>query len=292
MRLPPGGGVLPLDKPPGPTSHDVVVRARRALKEKRIGHTGTLDPFADGLLLLCLGPATRLSQYLTRLNKEYTASAHLGVTTDTDDVEGEIVAEGDISGVTESDVCQALKGLVGKQMQVPPVYSAKKIDGVAAHRRARRGETITPEGVPIEVYDIELLSWHTPMARFHVVCSTGTYIRALARDLGRSLAVGAHLKSLRRTRVGSIGVENAISLDGLEDPDAIADVLLDPLLALSHMTSVVITPEEAARLANGRWIEGRESVTGSEPLLLVCDGRLIAVGSAQDGRLHPRKVFQ
>ncbi|MBW3535341.1 MAG: tRNA pseudouridine(55) synthase TruB, partial [Gemmatimonadetes bacterium] len=217
------GGVLPVDKPAGPTSHDVVGMARRALETRRVGHTGTLDPFATGLLLLCVGPATRLSEYLTGLDKTYEATALLGTRTETEDAEGAVVSRDDRWKALEpSEVRDAVAAMVGPMAQVPPAFSAKKVAGEAAHRRARRGESFTLEAVVVEVYAAELLEVALPEIRFRVRCSSGTYVRALARDLGESLGTGAHLTALRRTRVGAFPVDGALPPPALEDPAAVS----------------------------------------------------------------------
>ena len=184
-------GILPVDKPEGPTSHDVVARARRALRQRRIGHTGTLDPFASGLLLLCLGPATRLAEYLTALPKSYRAVLRLGQTTDTDDATGKVIAESDAwHSVTEAAFRAALAGQTGELDQLPPVYSAKKVDGERAYAAARRGEPVQRTPVRVTVYAAELVRFDPPFAEFTVDCSSGTYIRSIARDVPRRNCLG------------------------------------------------------------------------------------------------------
>ncbi|HUF76850.1 MAG TPA: tRNA pseudouridine(55) synthase TruB, partial [Longimicrobiales bacterium] len=181
-------GVLPVDKPAGPTSHDIVDRARRALRTRRIGHTGTLDPFASGLLLLCVGPATRLAEYLTALPKSYEATLRLGVATTTDDAEGEPVRTSDAwKAVDESAVRTAFERQTGDILQVPPAYSAKRVAGERMYDVARRGGTVELEAVPVHVSRIELTRFEPPEVDFTVDCSSGTYIRAIARDVGEQL---------------------------------------------------------------------------------------------------------
>lgn len=295
MTVPPDGGVLPVDKPEGPTSHDIVGRARRALGERRIGHTGTLDPFASGLLLLCVGPATRLSQYLTGEDKEYLARARLGLETDTLDREGEVVRESDgWKGLERTDLERALEGLRGEIRQLPPVFSAKKIRGEAAHRRVRRGEEVELEPVTVTVHELELTEVALPEVAFRVVCSSGTYIRALARDLGKALGVGAHLTALRRTRVGTRGVEGAIPGDfpGPVPPSA----WISPLEALAGWPRVEVTQEEAVRVTQGQRIpltEGVPGLPGAAEVRVAAHlgGRLLAVGRVREGILRPEKVF-
>jgi tRNA pseudouridine55 synthase len=288
LTLPVGGGVLPVDKPAGPTSHDIVSRARRVLHERRIGHTGTLDPFASGLMLLCVGPATRLSPYLTGADKEYLARAELGTSTDTLDREGTVTATSEAwREVAEEDVSRGLDALRGELLQIPPRFSAKKVRGEAAHRRARRGEEVDLEPVPVTVHEIELVDFSPPSVEFRVVCSSGTYIRALARDLGESLGTGAHLTALRRTRVGDFSVEGAVA--GSFDEEIPEDAWLTPLAALSGMPPIEVDPDTARRIAQGQRVPVEGLPTGW--VAVHVDGRLLAVAEGIEGVLHPRTVF-
>ena len=287
------GGLLLLDKPVGPTSHDVVSKVRRAAGLRRVGHAGTLDPFASGLLFLLLGPATRLSEYLLGLDKTYLATARLGVETTTCDPEGDVVEES--GGWEELDrygVEDALAAFRGEILQEPPVYSSKKIRGEAAHRRVRRGETVTLKEVPVTVHEIRLLDLSLPLIRFHVRCSSGTYVRSLARDLGRKLEVGAYLTDLRRTRIGSVPVEEALPLSALEEGSSWKERILTPTQALSHLPSVSVDLEEAGRLRQGQKVEVRDGDLSREsPIRVVHDGDLVAVGVVREDGLWPRKVF-
>ena len=285
------GFVLPVDKPVGPTSHDVVRAARRDLGERRVGHTGTLDPFASGLLLLCVGRATRLSEYLTGLDKEYVATARLGEATDTDDREGEVIRRSaDWEDLDAGQVAQALDAFVGDLLQVPPQYSAKKVGGEAMHRKARRGEHVALDAVPVTVRDAAVEDVSLPLVRFRVRCSSGTYIRALARDLGEALGVGGHLTELRRTAVGRFRVEDAISMDALSDPEVVAAARVDPLLALAHLPGWEVDEEGVRRISMGQRVpyDGPE-VTG--PIAVRSASGLVAVGETVDGTLRPSKVF-
>ena len=284
------GVVLPVDKPVGPTSHDVVAEARKALRTRKIGHTGTLDPFASGLLLLCVGPATRIAEYLSGMDKSYVATARLGESTTTDDVEGETVASNAGWSALDVDrIAEALSGFVGELAQVPPQYSAKKIDGEAMYHKARRGEYVALEPSRITIYEAELLSVDLPTVRFSVRCSTGTYIRAIARDLGEALGVGAHLTALRRTAVGSFDVDRAIPLSALGDPAEVARVRLTPLQALGHLPRWDVDPETARRLAHGQRVPCPES--GATSLVVSAGDTLLAVGETSDGVFKPSKVF-
>jgi tRNA pseudouridine55 synthase len=251
-------GVLPVDKPEGPTSHDVVARARRSLGLRRIGHTGTLDPFASGLLLLCIGPATRLAEYLTHLPKSYRATLRLGAVTDTDDREGEVVRFSDgWREVTEAALEGALDRQRGAILQVPPRFSAKKVAGERMYDVARRGGVVETAPVSVSISRLQVTRFAPPDVDFEVDCSSGTYIRAIARDVGEALGVGAHLVSLRRTRIGAHSVDGAIAVDRLEDRDAVGSALLSPARAVAHLPRVEVTPREIEILATGGWIPVR-----------------------------------
>jgi len=287
------GGILPVEKPEGPTSHDIVARARRSLDAK-VGHTGTLDPFASGLLLLCVGAATRLSEYLTSLEKSYVAEALLGERTDTLDPEGEVVERSEAwKELDRARIEVALAGLRGRIEQVPPRFSAKKVGGEAMHRRARRGEEVALNPVPVEIHALEIVAVDLPRLTFRVRCSSGTYVRALARDLGQRLEVPARLSKLRRTRVGAFSVEGALPPGALDDAEAVEEAWIEPARALGHLPSVEVSSLEVERLAHGRSLEAgeRQLPRGDEPVVFVHDGALVAVGETAEGRLRPRKVF-
>lgn len=286
-------GVLLVNKPAGPTSHDVVSRVRKAAGIRRVGHAGTLDPFASGLLLLLLGKATRLSEYLLALDKRYEATARLGIETSTHDLEGEIVTENrDWTSVSRSDIEEALAEFEGSILQAPPRFSSKKVKGEAAHRRARRGEDVVLEPVPVTIHSVSLLQFTAPELRFKVRCSSGTYVRALARDLGRTLGVGAHLTGLVRTGIGSFDVSAAADLTDLRDRTAVEDRLIPPSVALSHLPSVEINAAEAEKIRRGQFVP----LAGSRPpdgetVRILRDGALLAVGAVNGDRLRPRKVL-
>ncbi len=286
-------GVLPVDKPEGPTSHDIVARARRALGTRRIGHTGTLDPFASGLLLLCLGRATRIAEYLTGLDKTYRATARLGAVTDTDDRTGAVLATSDAwRSLDAARVEEALQGLAGSQLQVPPAYSAKKVEGERMYARARRGEPVALPPVPVTIHRIEVLELELPDVRFEVECSSGTYIRALARDLGARLGVGAHLAALRRTRVGEHDIGAAIPAQGMDDPEVVRSAWITPAQALRHMPHVPVSAGQAAELGHGGPIFAPADLPAQE-LVAVCEGDdLVAIAECSAGMLRPRKVFR
>ena len=283
--------VLPIDKPEGPTSHDIVAMARKALGIRKVGHTGTLDPFASGLLLLCVGRATRLAEYLTGLGKSYDAVARLGMTTDTEDREGQPVEErGGWSELSEETVAAAMAGFMGTIDQVPPQFSAKKVGGVAMHRRARLGEHVELAPRSITVHELGLSSLDLPFMKFRVSCSSGTYVRSLARDIGEELGVGAHLTGLRRTSIGAHTLEQAITPDQVSDSEAVSRAALSPLDALGHLPIVVVDKSRRDRLASGQTVETPETVEGAE-VTVAYNGRLVAVAEAREGALRPKKVF-
>ena len=303
MNVEAGDFFLPVDKPVGPTSHDVVAAARRGLRTRRVGHTGTLDPFASGLLVLCVGRATRLAEYLSSLDKTYEAVARLGVTTDTLDREGEVVREREgWAELAREQVAEELARLSGEIEQVPPQFSAKKVDGEAMHRRARRGEHVDLPPVAVTIHEITLTEMRLPDLRFTVRCSSGTYVRALARDLGEGLGVGAHLTELRRTAVGGVSVDGAVGVDELDEGDAVARATIAPTEALGHMDTLEVDQEVADRLRNGQRVRVGEATDtpteaedGSAPertLVAVShEHDLLAIAELDDGLLRPRKVF-
>lgn len=303
-------GVLPVDKPVGPSSHDIVVRARRELGIRRVGHTGTLDPLASGLLLVCLGRATRLAEYLGGFPKEYLARVRLGVVTTTDDAEGEVIGRSEAwTELERGRIERELQGLGGDSLQIPPAYSAKKVRGETAYARARRGEVVELEPVPITVHEVEPTEVDVPEIEFRVACSTGTYIRSLARDLGERLGVGAHLVALRRTAIGPFRVSEAVSPGELQDFERVTGSLISPLAALAHLPTMEVSEDEALRLQSGQSLAleragpapadlkggaepGDEGDPEADPVIAVSfRGRLIAVAVRDGDRIRPRKVF-
>ena len=287
-------GVLLVDKPAGPTSHDVVARVRRTLGQRRVGHTGTLDPFASGLLVICVGGATRLAEYLTGLDKEYRATVRLGQSTATHDSEAGVVEErSGWEGLDRARLEEALLPFCGTILQRPPRFSAKKVGGEAAHRRMRRGEEVRLEPVAVTVHELELVRMLLPDVEIRLRCSSGTYVRALARDLGEHLGVGAHLTALRRTSVGSFKVEDAVAPSGLDEREVLLDALIEPARAMVHLPAVELRAEEAARLGHGQaipWLVG--SPGEDEMSVALRKGSLVAVVIRRGESLRPLKVFQ
>lgn len=213
-------GLLLVDKPSGWTSHDVVAKLRNHFRIRKVGHGGTLDPMATGLLLLLLGRGTKLSQALMSTDKVYEGTLHLGVATDTEDLDGTVIEERDAGGVTRGQLEEAMHRREGDQMQTPPMVSAVKKDGVPLYRLARKGKTVEREPRLIHVYAFRLLAFEPPRARFRLACTKGTYVRTLCADIGRELGCGAMLEQLRRTAVGDYRVEDAAPLDALLRLDA------------------------------------------------------------------------
>lgn len=254
-------GVLVVDKPAGPTSHDLVDRVRRELGTRRVGHTGTLDPFATGVLPMCVGRATRLARFLSGGQKEYLATVRLGFATTTDDLTGEPLGPIVTFEGTKDQVSAALGSLVGSFDQVPPAFSARHVAGRRLYELARRGEAAPRMATQVTVHSLELVSSAAGTLEVLVRCSPGTYVRALARDLGERLGTGAHLTALRRTRSGAFDLSQAVSGDGLSG----AARMLVPMSALLSELPAVRVDEEGRRLVgHGREL-GREVVVEGFP---------------------------
>ena len=275
-----------MDKPAGITSHDVVARARLALGVRAVGHTGTLDPFATGLLVLLVGRATRLARFVEAERKTYLAVARLGVRTETDDRTGAAIGEWRESlGVSEADVRGALREFVGPQRQRPPSYSAKHVGGVRSYRLARRGRAVELPEIEITVHRIDLVSYAPPEVTFRAEVSAGTYLRAVARDLGDRLGVGAHLAELRREAIGALRVADAVPLH------EVGPAVVRPAReVLGHLP--VVHLDESARTAvlHGRAVASPGESAGGD-VALVAAGELIAVAREVDGWLRPAVVL-
>jgi tRNA pseudouridine55 synthase len=211
--------LLLVDKPAGLTSHDVVDRVRRHFKLRKVGHGGTLDPMATGLLVLLLGRGTRISARVMVADKTYEGTLHLGVTTDTDDADGRVTGRQEAGGVTREALEREMEKWRGDLQQVPPMVSAIKINGVPLYKLARKGQIVDREPRLIHIYEMALLDFQPPRVRFRLRCSKGTYVRTIAGDIGRDLGCGAHLEQLRRTRSGALRIEDAVALDRLAELD-------------------------------------------------------------------------
>ena len=297
-------GSLIIDKPEGITSHTVVARVRRIAGTRRVGHAGTLDPFATGVLVVCIGRGTRLSQFLVGLGKEYLATIRLGFATDTQDLTGKQITPLQSSNDRSlEDVRSVLGEFQGPQMQMPPMYSAKKVAGERLYRAARAGREVERKPVPINVYSIDLIEESTnPLILNHdgtrdfvvrVRCSSGTYIRTLAHDIGERLGVGGHLAALRRSAVGLFDISRAIGLEELEQSgsQALESILIGMADTVSHLPSVELDSDRVKAVTNGREVELFSETEGPARLLDKA-GRLIAVGDYDNARrvVKPRVV--
>lgn len=278
-----------MDKPVGPTSHDLVRAARWAYGTKRVGHTGTLDPAASGLLLILVGAAVRLARYLVGLPKEYRGVIRLGETTATDDASGPRLRSDDSwKSLTREAIHQAMRRLTGTRYQIPPAYSAKHVAGERAYHKVRRGESFQLAPVLVEVKSFDLLRLEGPDVWFNAVVGSGTYLRSLARELGEELGCGAHLRELRRVRIGDFTVEEAYPLEAVRLKEA---QLLPPLRALRHLPQVEIDHNSLTRVAHGQPVEPPVSLEAQGPAALICGGELVAVAELRSGRLQPRVVL-
>lgn len=281
-------GILIIDKPVGPTSHDVVSSVRKILKEKKVGHTGTLDPAATGVLPLVLGKATKLARYVTGGNKRYLATLKLGVSTDTLDAEGTVTAEKPVD-VTEEQVRAAVAKFVGAIDQVPPMYSAKKIEGQRLYELARQGVTVEREAKRVTIFSCDVLEVKLPEVTIDVLCSAGTYVRVLAADIGDALGCGAHLNMLRRTAAGSFTIDDAVSLEALADDPSLARTRLLPLSrALADLPSIALPVGVVKMVTNGyqlcvanlRALDTPNFAEGASVALVSDGGDLVAVAEA------------
>ncbi len=281
-----------MDKPAGLTSHDVVARVRRTLHTRAVGHTGTLDPFATGLLVVLVGRATRLARFVEQQAKSYLATARLGVATTTDDLTGEPTHRGPGAAAGAppelARVESVLAGLLGPQTQRPPAFSAKHVAGERSYAKARRGEAVELAEVHIVVHRLDLVEYAYPELRFRTTVSAGTYIRAMARDLGERLGTGAHLTALRREAIGALRVEQALPLDALAE----STELLPPLAVLGHLVRVAVSDEAARGISFGRPVPAPEGFAGEGPLAVTHGDRLLAIATLGDGRLVPEVVLE
>lgn len=301
-------GFIVIDKPEGPTSHGVVAAVRRILKVKKVGHTGTLDPFATGVLPVAVGEATKAIPYLDEAIKEYRAVMRLGTTTDTQDSTGRVTGSSGCSGITGGMISEAFDRFTGNISQLPPMYSAVKLNGIPLYKRARKGEEIERAAREITVHSISIHEIDLPLVTFSVVCSRGTYVRTLAADLGHFLGCGAHLTSLRRLRSGPFDEGRAVSLDVLQElrvKERISDLVITPLQSLAHLRELQLTADGARKVSNGR-VPVTGDFTGDctqilhsgEKVRLSFGGRLAAVaeyevsgGPEQEKTIRLLRVF-
>lgn len=290
--------ILNVDKPLHWTSHDVVAKVRKILRVRKVGHTGTLDPQATGVLLLCIGKATKLTSLLTEEEKEYVSTVHLGVLTDTMDSSGKVLEERDDVELSEEEVKAILESFVGEMEQVPPMFSAIKRGGRPLYKLARAGKIVERKPRRVHIREIELLGFSPPFLTLRVVCSKGTYIRSLAADIGFRLGYGAHLKSLKRTRVGRFSLRDSLSLDRVEE--LAANAKIDPYLismdqALEGYPEVQVNSNGARRVSHGNPVYREDLIAipqgvvdGKMVRIQGPEGKLLAVGRLlPGGPFHP-----
>jgi tRNA pseudouridine55 synthase len=319
-------GILIIDKPAGITSHDVVARCRRILRTKKIGHTGTLDPFATGVVVILVGKATRLAQFLDRDAKEYEAVVRFGFETDTGDRTGEI-KQSSISNfkfqISNQEIEAVLTEFRGEIRQTPPMYSAKKVEGKKLYELARKGIEIERKSVAVKIYELELLEskvesetsavaddlistnteitensqLKTQDSRLKVSCSAGTYIRTLAEDIGKKLNIGAHLAELRRTRAGKFHLSQAVTLEKLEEivvANKLHEILISPNEAVSHLAEVKLSAEETAKIKNGVRLQKHLNDSKEGDFLRLTTGKnLLAIGLYHESEknIQPKLVL-
>jgi tRNA pseudouridine55 synthase len=274
-------GLLLVDKPAGITSHDVVDSVRRTLATKKVGHAGTLDPMATGLLLIGVGRATRLLRFLGDLAKTYEGTLRLGVETDTLDADGDVIGASPVD-VAQEQVVAAMRSLVGESLQRPPSYSAVKVGGRKLYEAARAGEHLEAEPRPIRVDAFDLLSFDPPDVAFRVVCSGGTYVRVLAADVGAAVATGAHLTALRRTAIGPYRSEDAVTPEAVREPLPID-------AAVGHLPRLDLDADEAAAASHGRPL-GPAGISGPYGVFGP-NGRLIGVYEDEGPRARPHVIL-
>ena len=291
-------GVLLLDKAAGHSSNDVLMKAKRLLNAQKAGHTGTLDPFATGLLPLCFGEATKFAQDLLDADKSYETVVHLGVTTTTGDTEGDTVATSEVD-VSREQIAAVLERFRGEIEQVPPMHSALKRDGKPLYEYARAGVTVEREARRVRIHALDLLDYQAPYLTLRVSCSKGTYIRVLGEDIGAALGCGAHLHALRRTRVGRLSLDDAVTLDRLADtPDNAREQLLAPVDALlSSFPSITLTEVLAQRFLHGQRLAlGKENMafpqtTGRVRVYRETDAQLLGTAQLMEfGVLAPERL--
>jgi len=278
-------GVIVIDKPRGVTSHDVVNRIRLRFRKTKVGHLGTLDPMATGVLPICLGKATRLGQFIDGSPKEYAGDIRLGFSTTTFDRDGEPTSEDQPWNGSREELEQAVGQFKGDIEQIPPTFSAKKIGGVPSYKFARRGRPIATPAVRVRVENFDVTRFDPPVIGFRIVCSPGTYIRSLAHDLGQKLGCGAHLNSLRRTRSGRFSEAQTVSIDTLTDTDVIPMERL-----LEAWPQIEVSEAEELKIVHGNPIPGPEGA-GQFACIFNKRGEFLAVGLLENGWVLPRVVL-
>ncbi len=295
-------GMINVYKEKGFTSHDVVAKLRGICKQKKVGHTGTLDPDAVGVLPVCLGCATRLCDMLTEKDKEYVAVLRLGVTTDTQDITGKVLAEKEVTESVEK-VREVISSFEGEQLQIPPMYSALKVNGKKLYELAREGKEIERKARPIVVHEIEILSENMPEFTIRIKCSKGTYIRTICHDIGQKLSCGGAMVSLKRTKVGNFGIEDSYTLSRIEDmakEGRLCEILLPVEKVFEKLPEIRVKETAMKALLNGNQLKKEEILMLSDEALKAeevrvygSDGRFYGVYGYQEGRklFCPIKMF-
>ena len=290
-------GVLNVYKPAGPTSHDVVDQVRKLFGQKRVGHAGTLDPMATGVLVICLGKATRIVEYLMGAEKQYRARLVLGVSTDSQDSTGEVTAESDATVVTREALEEAAARFVGEIEQVPPMVSAVKHEGQRLYKLAREGKIVERKARQVSVYSIQVMSFEPgPRAEAELVvsCGSGTYIRTLCADIGDALGCGGHMSALERTAVGMFRVEESTTLEklaGAQTNEQLEERLIGLAEALQNLPEVTVGEEEVHRITRGLPVGAAGVEDGRDVRVADAQGRLLAIAVVAEGSAHPRKVL-
>lgn len=285
----PESGIFLLDKPAGISSAKAIEAAKQALHWKKVGHGGTLDPFASGLLVVMVGDATKVARFLLQGEKEYIATARLGMQTDTDDLEGEVVAELPVPILSKEDWQSKAEGMMGRQMQTPPSFSAIKIEGKPAYAYARRGIALELEPREIFIRELEILSCQGAELNFRVVCSGGTYVRVLARDLAGAAKTTAHLTGLRRTKAGLFSIEHAATLEQVQSDKHFVPKMVPFTRALAHLPTVECNDDQIIKVRHGNlavFQELRGAITKPGYFLIVSRGLPIAIAN-HNPQLNP-----
>lgn len=295
MRHPVPAGFLNLNKPLNATSHDAVAAIRRSCGasggKTKVGHAGTLDPLAEGVLIICLGAATRLSEYMMRSRKVYRARVNLGTSTDTYDAEGAIMARRDASHIKLADIRAALPQFIGEIRQLPPMYSAVKVQGKKLYELARAGKTIARRERVVTVHSIDVISWDSPRLELEIQCGAGTYIRSLANDLGEALAVGAYLAGLTRVASGAFQLDQSVTLDSVLTEENWTRHIVSPFHALADRARVTLAAGDIERIQQGRMIDRAGSSEAETAFAFDADRQLVAVLEPRDEFWKPHKVF-
>ncbi|QDU41876.1 tRNA pseudouridine synthase B [Symmachiella dynata] len=294
MNSPDYRGILNINKPADITSRRVVDVVQRIVRPAKVGHGGTLDPLATGVVVVCIGAATRLISYVQQGRKEYRAQFRLGLRSNTDDITGEVETVEDSTQPTAAAVAQALQNYVGEINQVPPQFSAVHIDGRRAYKMARAGKTLDIPARPVQVYRIDILNYTFPELEVEIECGSGTYIRSIGRDMGEELGCGAVMTQLERTRVGDYRLDSAVELDSLSR-ESLSAALLPPLSAVAHLPLYACSEADMENIQHGRAIHVAQPMSDDSAATVAItapDGRLAAIATYKDEMLAPKNVFK